>query len=203
MDTMRASKVGTAMRSVRQSAGRPRHVFETISRASWRTGVVGHSYGGAVITGAAADNPKVLALVYIAAFAPDDGEPVAAFNDKYPSDLNSALVLDSGGFLTVDRSKVHDVFAADVPLSTARVIAATQKPLIASSFGESTPHAAWHDVPTWYVVAQHDHAINPDLERFYAERMGAKTIELPTSHVPFISRPHAIARVILEAATTP
>ncbi|HEY6878585.1 MAG TPA: alpha/beta fold hydrolase [Polyangiales bacterium] len=162
--------------------------------------VVGHSYGGAVITGAAADNEKVRALVYVAAFAPDDAEPVGKFNEQYPADLGAALVVDSAGFLTIDRDKFHDIFASDLPPSMTRVMSASQKPLIASAFGESTPHAAWHDVPSWYVVAQHDRAIQPALERFYAERMHATTIEVASSHVPFLSRPHTIAHVILQAA---
>ncbi|HEX5655785.1 MAG TPA: alpha/beta hydrolase, partial [Polyangiales bacterium] len=162
--------------------------------------VVGHSYGGAVITGAAANNEKVRALVYVAAFAPEDGEPVGAFNQQYPADLGTALVPDTAGFLTIDPTKFHDIFAADLALSETRVMATAQKPLIGSAFGESVPHAAWHDAPSWYVVAQHDRAIQPALERFYAKRMNATTVELPTSHVPFLSRPQAIARVILEAA---
>lgn len=164
--------------------------------------VVGHSYGGAVISGAAADNEKVRALVYVAAFAPEDGEPVGAFNETYPADLGTALVADTAGFLTIDRAKFHQVFAADLAPSETRVMAATQKPLIASAFGEALPHAAWHDVPSWYVVAQQDHAIQPALQRFYAKRMQATTVEVATSHVPFLSRPRTIANVIMEAART-
>ncbi len=99
--------------------------------------VVGHSYGGAVITGAAAGEPSVKALVYLAAFAPKSGETVGAFNDKYPSALNSALVPDSESFLFVDRAKFASVFCADVPAGEARVMAAVQKPLAALAFGES------------------------------------------------------------------
>lgn len=164
--------------------------------------VVGHSYGGAVITGAAANNRKVRGLVYVAAFAPEDGEPVGAFNEKYPPDLATALVADSAGFLTIDREKFHDVFAADLPEHLTRVMATAQKPLFAQAFGEVSPHAAWHDLPSWYIVAQHDRAIQPALERFYAKRMHATTVEVPTSHVPFLSRPSTVAHVILQAART-
>ena len=163
--------------------------------------LVGHSYGGAVITGAAAGNPKVKALVYLAAFGPDGGEPLGAFGDKYPADLSKALKPDSAGFLTIDRAQFHDDFAADVPAADAAVMAVSQKPLNSSVFKASVPVAAWKSIPSWYVVSKRDHAINPDLERFYAKRMGAHTTEVDASHVAFISHPTEIAKVIEEAAT--
>jgi len=162
---------------------------------------VGHSYGGAVITGAAAGNPNVKALVYIAAFAPEAGEPIGAFGEKYPIDLGTALVPDSAGFLYVDRAKFHDDFCADVPEAEARVMAATQKPLIGAAFGQSVPTPAWKTIPSWYLVSQEDRAINPDLERFYAKRMGATTSEVKSSHVSFISHPKVVAELIKQAAT--
>jgi pimeloyl-ACP methyl ester carboxylesterase len=163
--------------------------------------LVGHSYGGAVITGAAAGNPKVKALVYLAAFAPDGGEPVGAFNDKYPADLGKALRPDSAGFLTIDRAQFRQDFAADVPAGDVAVAAVTQKPLSSSVFTASVPVAAWKTIPSWYVVSKQDHAINPDLERFYAKRMNAHTTEIDSSHVVFISHPAEVAKVIEEAAT--
>ena len=162
--------------------------------------VVGHSYGGAVITGAAAGSDHVKALVYIAAFAPEANEPVGAFGEKYPNDLGAAFRPDKAGFLYIDPAKVHELFAADLPEADARVVAATQKPIHSSAFGASVPQAAWKTIPSWYVVATDDKAIQPDLERFYAKRMGAKTTEIKSSHVPFVSHPEAVARVIEEAA---
>ena len=162
--------------------------------------LVGHSYGGAVITGAAADNPKVKALVYLAAFAPDGGEPVGAFGDKYPNDLGKSFRPDSAGFLTIDRKEFRNLFAADLPPGDAAVAAATQKPVSSTVFGASVPKAAWKTIPSWYVVSKQDHAIQPDLERFYAKRMGAQTSEVNASHVAFISHPQEIARVIEAAA---
>jgi pimeloyl-ACP methyl ester carboxylesterase len=163
--------------------------------------VVGHSYGGAVITGAAAANPNVKALVYIAAFAPDAGEPVAALQGKYsPPALSTALVPDAAGFLYVDTAKFRDVVAADVPVRLTRIAAATQKPVSNSVFAASTPQAAWHTIPSWYLVATEDHAINPDLERFYAKRMKAHTTEVKSSHIMYIAHPEAVAKVIEEAA---
>ena len=162
---------------------------------------VGHSYGGAVITGAAAGNANVKALVYIAAFAPEVGEPIAAFGENYPAPLGAALKPDTAGFLTIDRSRFHDVFAKDVPVSEASVMAATQKPIAGSAFGASVEQAAWKTIPSWYLVTQDDQAINPELERFYAKRIGAKTTEIKASHVPFISHPTDVARLIEQAAS--
>lgn len=161
---------------------------------------VGHSYGGAVITGAAAGNANVKALVYIAAFAPDAGEPIGAFNEKYPAALGQALRPDAAGFVYIDRKQFRELFAKDVSLTEAQVMAAAQKPIIGSAFASSVPQAAWKTIPSWYLVAQQDQAINPDLERFYAKRMGAKTSEIKSSHVPFISHPAEVARLIEQAA---
>jgi pimeloyl-ACP methyl ester carboxylesterase len=163
--------------------------------------VLGHSYGGAVITGAAAGNPNVRALIYVAAFAPEANEPVAALQDKYPpSLLATALVPDAAGFLYGDTTKFRAVFAQDLPPRLTQIVAVTQKPVAGSVFGASTPQAAWHTIPSWYMVATEDHAINPDLERFYAKRMHAHTIEVKSSHVMYISHPADVARVIDEAA---
>ncbi|HKH91829.1 MAG TPA: alpha/beta hydrolase [Gemmatimonadaceae bacterium] len=163
--------------------------------------VVGHSYGGAVITGAASGNPNVKALVYIAAFAPEANEPVGAFVEKYPSQLGAALKPDAAGFLYIDRAKFRDVFARDVSASDASVMSSAQKPITGSVFGESVPTPAWKTIPAWYMVAQEDRAINPDLERFYAKRMGARTIEVKASHVVFVSHPKAVAKLIEQAAS--
>ena len=162
--------------------------------------VVGHSYGGFVITGAAAGNPRVKSLVYVAAFAPEANERVDAFLQQYPSDLGPALVPDAAGFLHISAANFHKVFAGDLPERESNVAAAAQKPIVGSAFGATVPVAAWKTIPSWYVVSQQDRAINPDLERFYARRMNARTTEVNASHVSFISRPREVARVILEAA---
>jgi pimeloyl-ACP methyl ester carboxylesterase len=162
--------------------------------------LVGHSYGGAVITAAAAGSPNVKALVFIAAFVPDSGEPIGAFGEKYPAPLGTALKPDAAGFLYVDTAKFHDVFAADLPVSEARIAAATQKPIIGSVFGASVDQATWKTIPSWYLVSQDDRAINPDLERFYAKRAKAHTSEVKSSHVAFLSHPAVVAGVIEQAA---
>lgn len=163
--------------------------------------VVGHSYAGAVITDAAGGD-KVKSLVYVDAFAPDAGEPLASAGDKFaPAPLSTALVPDAAGFLYVDRAKVHDVFAKDMPEADARIIAATQKPVNSSVFGAKVTSAAWKTKPSWFIIGTEDRAINPDLLRFYAKRMGAKTTEIKgSSHVPFLSHPREVVKVIESAA---
>jgi pimeloyl-ACP methyl ester carboxylesterase len=164
--------------------------------------VVGHSYGGAVITAAAAGNPNVKALVYIAAFAPEADEVLAAPSANFaPPALNSALVADAAGFLYVDRAKFRDTLCKDVSAEDARVAAVTQKPTNGTVFTAVVPGAAWKTIPSWYIVASEDQAINPELERFYAKRIGAKTTEIKSSHVPFLSHPKEVAKVIEAAAT--
>jgi len=162
--------------------------------------LVGHSYGGAVITEAAAGSSNVKALVYIAAFAPEVDEPIGAFGERYPTQLGTGFRPDKAGFLYIDPARFHELFAADVPVAETRVAAATQKPIIGSVFGASVEHAAWKTIPSWYLVSQDDKAINPELERFYAKRMGAKTTEIKSSHVPFLSHPAVVARLIEQAA---
>ena len=163
--------------------------------------LVGHSYGGSVITDAAAGNDKVKALVYVAAFAPEAGETVGGLIGKFPpADLGTALAPDSASFLYIDRTKFHHVFAEDIPEWEASIMAAAQKPIAASAFGESTTSATWKTVPSWYVVTTLDHAVNPELQRFMAKRIGAQITELKASHVPFLSQPEEISRVIKAAA---
>jgi pimeloyl-ACP methyl ester carboxylesterase len=164
------------------------------------TVVVGHSYGGAVITGAAAGNPNVKALVYLAALAPDANEPIAGLLEKYPSKALTAFRPDAAGFLSIDRAQFREVFAQDLPRAQTNVMAVTQKPLSNSTFPATTKAAAWRTTPSWFVVAQDDNVINPDLERFFAKRMGATTTEIKSSHVVFMSHPKAVVAVIESAA---
>jgi pimeloyl-ACP methyl ester carboxylesterase len=164
--------------------------------------VVAHSYGGAVITGAA-DNANVKALVYVAAFAPEANEPIGALLGQFPpTPLGEAFIPDTAGFVYIDRAKFRAIFAADVDRTEARVMAAAQKPAAGAIFGQSAPIAAWKTIPSWYIVAKQDQTIHPDMERFFAKRMGATTTELNSSHVPFISQPEAVVKVIKKAART-
>ena len=163
--------------------------------------VVGHSYGGAVITEAAAGNPNVKALVYVAAFAPEPGEPLGGpVEGKFAPPARSEIVPAAGGFLYIDRAKFHDDFCKDLSTAEASVLAATQKPLSGSVFEASVARAAWKTIPSWYIVSSQDHTENPEAERFYAKRMDAKTTEIKASHLVILSHPREVANVIEEAS---
>jgi len=133
----------------------------------------------------------------------DSGEALGPLIESHPpSSLPSSVVPDSAGFLYIDRNKFRDVFASDVSETELTVMAATQKPIAAAIFGEPMTAAAWKTIPSWYIVSTQDHAINPDLERFMAKRIKAQTVELVASHVPFISKPAEVVRVIETAAAS-
>ena len=162
--------------------------------------LVGHSYGGAVITKAALGASNVKALVYVAAFAPDANEDLQALLQQYPSKIGGALVPDAAGFLYIDRAQFKEVFAADVSERVLSVMSATQKPINSQTFGQKYETPAWKDIPSWYLIATADQAINPELQHMFAERMGATTREVKSSHVPFASNPAAVVSIIEEAA---
>ncbi|MGY4920281.1 alpha/beta fold hydrolase [Streptomyces sp. 900116325] len=171
--------------------------------------LAGHSYGGSVISQAAAGNPNVKALVYIAAFAQDKGETVAELNSKFPAtELGSALnavpfPLPGGGTgtdLYVKPDKFHDVFAADAPKSVTDLAAATQRPVSASVFDEKPTEAAWKTIPSWDLITTQDKAIAPDEQRFMARRAHAHTVEVKSSHAVPVSHPGAVTRIIEQAA---
>ncbi|MEU3607663.1 alpha/beta hydrolase [Streptomyces sp. NPDC035033] len=172
--------------------------------------LVGHSYGGAVISGAAAGNPNVKALVYVAAFMPDKGESPAELSTKFPgSDLGTALrpvpytdASGSGTDLYIQNDKFHSVFAADLPEKQTRLMAVEQRPITAAGFAEKAKAAAWKSIPSWFLVARQDKAIAPDLERFEAERAGSRTVEIDSSHVAMMSHPETVVGLIDEAAET-
>ena len=161
--------------------------------------LVGHSYGGEVITNAAYNNPNVTGLVYIAAFAPDVGQGEFSFIDpaKFPKGL---LIKDTGGFLYLNPRLFREFFAQDVNSSEADVMAAAQKPFNQSEIFAKSGPPAWKQLPTWYQVSSNDKAIPPDTERMFAKRMNATTIELPASHASYASHPNEIAAFILKAA---
>jgi len=186
-----ATDVETTKRVIDRETGMGRNVV-----------VVAHSYGGAVMSGAAADNPRVKALVYIAAFAPDAGEPLDAFLQRYPNDLGTAFEPDAAGFAYLKADRFRATFAADLPEKQTRVMEAAQHPINLAILGQSNPVAAWRTVPSWFVVAKQDKVINPDLERFYAKRMNARVTEIDASHCVFLSRQNQVAKIILEAAAT-
>src|SRR5260370_6640190 len=162
------------------------------------TVLVGHSFSGMIVTEVGVD-PKVTALVYVAARAPDAGEDYTALAKNYPTPPATAgIVFDEDWGQLSEEAFLHD-FAGDLPAEEARVLYAVQQPFKKSLTTEKTANAAWRTKPTFYAVSTQDRTINPDLERFMAKRMGAKTIEINASHLALISQPDAIANLIMEA----
>jgi pimeloyl-ACP methyl ester carboxylesterase len=165
--------------------------------------VVGHSYGGQIITALGNDAPNVIGLVYIAAFALDEGESLGALLSQGP--VTPALVhlfTDSRGFGWLSEDDFVKHFAADVEPRRARVMYAVQQALASSAFTDVMGTPAWKSLPSWYLVAQNDEAIPPDAERQFAARMGATTVEAPSSHVAMVSHPTEVADLIETAAAT-
>ncbi len=163
------------------------------------TVLVGHSFSGMIVTEAGVD-PKVSALVYVAARAPDAGEDYTALAKTYPTPPASAGIVWSGDWEQLSEQAFLRDFAGDLPAEKARVLCAVPAPFKRTLLAGKTTHAAWRSKPSWYAVSAEDRTINPDLERFMAKRMGAKTIEVKASHVSLISQPDVIANLILEAA---
>ncbi|MBV8659365.1 MAG: alpha/beta hydrolase [Burkholderiales bacterium] len=171
----------------------------TIDSQPGKVVLVGHSWGGMVITEAGA-NDKVSALVYVAAFAPSVGQSAGEVGKDYPTPPGiTKLVPDVGGYLSITPEGMRDDFAQDLPAAQTAVMAVTQGPIQAKAFGDKTTVAAWKTKPSWYIVSENDHMIQPDLERALAKKIGAKVTSLPTSHVPQQSRPADVARVIIDA----
>ncbi|MFC9918691.1 alpha/beta fold hydrolase [Agromyces binzhouensis] len=171
--------------------------------------LVGHSYGGAVITNAATGLEHVEALVYVAAYALDEGERLVDANalGGGHTDLADHIVIrpypgapegDADGY--IDPAYFHELFAADLPRKQTAVMAASQRPAALQALFTPSGEPAWESIPSWYVVASQDHTIPPEAERVMAERAGATTIELDSSHVAMMSHPGAVADVILDAA---
>ena len=160
--------------------------------------LVGHSYAGTVFSEAEVD-PKVSSLVYVAARALDAGEDFVALSAKYPTMPVRAGTEEHDGYVTLKQDAFLKYFAGDVPRDKAMTLFAVQQPIAKTRFGERTTAAAWHSKPSWYAVSSLDQTINPDLERFLAKRMGATTIELPSSHLSLVSHSKGITVLILEA----
>ena len=169
---------------------------------------VGHSYGGAVITNAATDANNVVGLVYVAAFAPDEGEPWAKSkrlqgqrpeHGPGPPPVPDRKGDETAVEFAIDPAKFHDVFAADLPAEQTAVMAATQRPVAELAFSEPNGEPAWKKLPSWAVVATADKAAGTDVVRSMAERAGAKITEVEGSHVIMMSQPQAVTDVILRA----
>jgi len=160
--------------------------------------LVGHSFGGFVITNAGYNNKNVIGLVYVAAFAPDEGKSAVNFVPvaSLPPGL---LVPDSGGFVYLNPKMFHGAFVQDANATEAETLAAVQKPAHQSLFTEKSGPPAWRQHPTWFQVSEGDHIIPPDAERMFAKRMNATTISLNSSHASLVTHPSEIAELILNA----
>jgi pimeloyl-ACP methyl ester carboxylesterase len=161
--------------------------------------LVGHSYGGSIIT-EAGNHPKVAALVYIAAFALDEGESCASIEQDVPQ-ASKAFKPDANGNWWIDEEQFAADFAADIPPEKAWFMAISQVPISTEAFTHKVTKPAWKTKPTWYMVAASDRSINPNQERMMAKRARAKTIEVNASHVAYMSHPQETAKLIEEAAT--
>jgi pimeloyl-ACP methyl ester carboxylesterase len=170
---------------------------------------VGHSYGGAIISNAAANDGNVVGLVFVAAFAPDEGEVLGAVTQgskdailgtvlvplNYPTGKGSETAVE----FAIDPARFHEAFAADLPPAQAAVLAATQRPIAEQAFSEPSGPPAWKKLPSWAVVVTGDKAAGTDVTRSMAERAGAQITDLDGSHVIMVSQPQAVADVILAA----
>ncbi len=165
-----------------------------------RVVLVGHSYGGSIISEAGND-PNVAALVYIAAFALDEGDSCASIEQALPQ-ASKAFKPDSNGNWWIDQAHFAADFAADIPPAESHYMAISQVPISSDSFTHKVTSPAWKTKPTWYMVATADRSINPDQERMMAKRAKAKTVEVNASHVAYMSHPKETARLIEEAATS-
>jgi len=171
-----------------------------IDRQSGPVVLVGHSYGGAVIT-EAGNHPKVAALVYIAAFALDTGESCATIEQSVPP-ATTGIKQTADGYFYIDPAVFHADFAADLPAAQAAFMAESQVLISADSFTSPVKTPAWKNKPTWYMVATSDRSINPNQERMMAKRANAKTVEVNSSHVAYMSHPKETAELIEEAANS-
>jgi len=164
------------------------------------TVLVGHSFGGQVMTALGADAPNVVGLVYLAGFGLDEGESIGALLAQGPpTPAIASIQIDDQGLVWLPEDAVLQHFAPDVDPVEARVMFAVQQPLAASTLDDVMGSPAWKTLPTWFAVAQHDEVIPPDAERQFAQRMGATTVELDSSHVVMISHPDEVTALITSA----
>jgi len=173
-----------------------------LARQDGPTVLVGHSFAGMIVTEAGV-HPNVSALVYVAARAPDAGEDYTALAKTFPTPPASAGIVFDGDEGRLSEAAFLRDFAGDLPEAKAKVLYAMQEPFQKALLTGKTTQAAWRSKPSFYAVSTEDRTINPDLERFMAKRMGAKTIEVKASHLSLISHPNEITRLILEAAGQP
>jgi pimeloyl-ACP methyl ester carboxylesterase len=212
IDRLRAAGIRTTAPAnpLRGIAGDSAYIASVFEQIPGPVLAVGHSYGGAVISNAATDVDNVVGLVFVAAFAPDEGERLGEVEaGSKDSVLNAALVplqypnrdgAETATEFAIDPAKFHDAFAADLPPEQTALMAATQRPVAESAFSEASGPPAWKKLPSWTVVATGDKAAGADVIRSMAERAGATITEADGSHVIMVSQPETVAEVISTAA---
>jgi len=175
---------------------------QVLTRQNGPTIVAGHSYGGQIMTALGTNAPNVVGLVYISAFGLDQGESIRAVRSRWgpPSPAQAHLDIDQQGFAWLPEDDFVHHFAADVDPVKARVMFAVQQPLAGTAFQEVMGVPAWKALPSWFLVADGDQTIPPDAERWFAKRMGATTVEVPTNHVAVVSHPDDVVKLIETAA---
>jgi pimeloyl-ACP methyl ester carboxylesterase len=178
-----------------------RRLRQVLTLQDGPTILAGHSYGGQIMTALGTDAPNVAGLVYIAGFGLDQGESLGALLSQGPPPPALAhLITDQQGFIWQPEDDFVQHFAADVNPVWAKVLHAVQQPIAGSIFSDAMGEPAWKSNPSWYLVATQDQAILPDAQRMFATRMGATTIEVPSSHLPMVSHPDDVAQLIKTAA---
>ena len=195
---LRVTAVQLPLTSLADDVAVTRHV---IALQEGSTVLAGHSYGGSVITEAGTNTPNVVGLVYVSAFAPDEGE---SLGDLYAcaAALGAAHVRpDDGGFLWIDPEAFAEAFAQDVDPVQARILAVVQKPIAARIFGDKVTRPAWELKPSWYLVSEIDRMIPAETQRFMSKRMGATVVSVPASHWSMVSYPDKVAQLISDAAS--
>jgi pimeloyl-ACP methyl ester carboxylesterase len=174
---------------------------EVLVDQSGPTILAGHSYGGAIITALGTDAPNVAGLVYIAAFGLDQGESIGGLLSQCPPTPAIAhMRIDARGFAWLPQADFVNHFAADVDPVKANVMYAVQQPASVGTLGEPMGTPSWKSLPSWFMVATNDEAIPPDAQRLFARRMKATVVEIKSSHVPMVSHPDAVSKLIVEAA---
>jgi pimeloyl-ACP methyl ester carboxylesterase len=184
--------------SLADDVARLRHV---LALQDGPTVIAGHSYGGQVMTALGTDVPNVVGLVYVAAFGIDEGESLGGLlSQGPPTPALAHQVVDDEGFVWLSEDDFVNHFAGDVDPVKAKVLYAVQQPLVASAFDHVMNVPAWKLVPSWYLVAQDDQALPPDVQRMFANRMNATTIEVPSGHLAMVTHPADVARLTETAA---
>ena len=176
---------------------------EVLTLQKGPTLLVGHSYGGQIMTALGTDAPNVIGLVYVAAFGLDEGETLGSLlSQAPPTPALAHMNIDDQGFAWLPQSDYVKYFAADVNPEKAKVMCAVQQPLPISALEDKMDIPAWKAMPSWYMVATNDQVIPPDAERLMAQRMGANTSSIESSHVSMVSHPEEVAQLIMDAAKT-